>query len=967
MEVKNYSNDDIDNLFADAKNKKISTSFSAKSGRATDTLEDMFGIEEEESARNLKIRGSRRNNRPTTITSSKPLNTPKITKQGPSQSAVDDEEDDNLGFDPKKPKAGNRAQNLFDDLLTPLEKRSQTVVASGSVGGVLKAPTSRQSTDTVTENSSIYQNSVIRPKTLAGRRASSMSTVINPEPLVLFAKDRDSNTAISDLSTSNSRKTTANWLGLQVESQKASDKAEITIEVSKESKDFSDASLAPGALRADQNNANSENQDAGERRVQVSPVTAQATSTPVEQMAQNIILLNSMKMDAKHNINNIKYQEHHLILANQIKQQEKVLMETQRKQECLLQQQETQFQTFLQQQIQRHQQLEEVIMKQQQRLNSHLQLMMANQISIERQAIPELDAAHISSCSNQITEDEIQEVTGRNQCEKETLFNLIQVEAQNKRLELENSRLEELIVNTKNNYEKEIDVLEKSNKKQIKVLEHQLANIDQRFKQDIENVKNHYQQKLDEMKQEQQSLRKHYEEQITNLRQDHEDEVRKVHRNFNEDMEIVKDEYRRMIETIRETKLYEFATIQENGSYFECLKSASSNLKNLTGGLEELREDMRKKIDIIHLEKEKKLDLREKRVEDAEKRLAIMEKGAAEEKSRLLDMVSGMELQMARLTKETSDENWQLRQKLNSLDAEKAMLAKEKEHFRDQMTRDEQRLKDLKEQQLCEMQKYQIELQEERARLKTERVKFETDKRLQSCSDVDKDHMEVEAAMQVAHDAARKADMERERYYKMQRQLEQQKRDLVDKDHILSVREEELQQELLSYRMAERLSQESLQKSKLAEQYYHNKIQMLQQKSHEITEKEAHLSQERLLLSQDRIALHALRNKLNRQTKCSLCQISHKANDDVIETLNNNSIKENRSLIGSTTNAMSLLLGAQNDDLVEHLLDVNIAESLRKLNSTTNLGGWEALLDDDHKKLVQNQQIDKEDKRDDVK
>lgn len=492
------------------------------------------------------------------------------------------------------------------------------------------------------------------------------------------------------------------------------------------------------------------------------------------------------------------------------------------------------------------------------------------------------------------------------------------------------------------------------------MLENHLSCLEKRLKTEIQELQTHFQFKIDSLEQEKLALKKTYEEDFANSNQDHEDELRKLRKSHEEDLEILKEEHRRMLDNIRQTKMLEFAAIQENGSYLDHLQQASANLKDLTGGLHELKENMQNKIEVIQLERENKLKQRELHVEDCERRLKITEETNEQEKQRLMDLVSTLELQMSKMSKESAEGNWQLRQKLAALDAEKQAFNKEKEFFREQLLRDEERIKELKEQQLLETQNLRVELQEEKAKLQVEKSKFELEKRLQNQTDVQKERMEVEAAMQVAQDAARKADQERERFYKMQRQLEQQKRDLNDKEHMVNVKEEELQQELLSYRMAERVAQENQQKAKIAEQFYQNKLKLLQERSHELNEKETNLSQERLLLAQDRIALHALKTKLSQQPKCSLCQLSQK-NQEISQTLQGNppptaaqsTYQEEFPM--ADRNLQNNYEFLQNNNIVERLLDANIADSMRRMQATANYGlEWDNLLDDDHKKMVQN-------------
>ncbi|XP_037826783.1 LOW QUALITY PROTEIN: trichohyalin-like, partial [Lucilia sericata] len=929
--------DDFDSFF---NTKKTKSSTQTKTSKiSSDPMEDLFGLTEK------------------TSNQRKPTASSKAIREEP------EDDDDDLGFDPKKPKALTKSQNLFDDILAPLETKRPQTSAGPSTSN--KPSISRQSTETTTDTSNIFQAQAARPKTSQGRRTSNMSATQNPDPLGLFTKEKETSKPSSRISSPKTQKrsNTADWLGLakdpEIETVKVEPRAETpkTSKLQKASSKETTEILKLPEPTDNQEDFQTEVQPEDHEEIKQMPPQTQ-DHLMLDSTSQNIMLMNTLNLEAKQSFSALKYQEQQLIMASQMKQQERVLMDMQHKQDSLLQQQERQFQALFQQQMQRHQQLEDLIKHQQQRINSHIQLLMSQPPmtqSMEDFELLDNKPVHARKTYREDEEENETETTRRDlEKEKQMSFDFIQLESDNKRLELENLRLEELIANTKSNYEREIELLERSYKKQIEVLEQHLSSVEKRLKSELEEVQTYFQTKIDVLEQEKITLKKNYEEELSNLKQDHEDDLRKLRKNQEEDLEMLKEEHRRMLDNIRQAKMLEFAAVQENGSYLDCLKVASSNLSDLTGGLNELKENMQNKMEILQLEREKALEQREKKIEDSERRLKITEESNDLEKQRLMDLVSTLELQMSKISKDSAEENWQLRQKLASIDAEKMAFNKEKEFFREQMLRDEERIKDLKEQQLLETQKLQVQLQEERAQLQVEKSKFELEKRLQSNTDVQKERMEVEAAMQVTQDAARKADLERERFYKMQRQLEQQKRDLSDKEHALNVREEELHQELLSYRMAERVAQESQQKAKMAEQFYQNKLQLLQQRSNEIAEKETNLSQERLLLAQDRIALHALKTKLSQQPKCSLCQLSQR-----IKRLHNLYRVLRLIYLTFLRNLLWQMLPPRDNydflhqtNVVERLLDANIADSLRKMQTTSNFGlEWENLLDDDHKKM----------------
>lgn len=167
----------------------------AKLAKPKGKLEDLFGIQEETEA-DVQGQGTGARKTPNAIS------TPRIVKQKPSISLDDDlVEDDDLGFDPKRPKSGGTKRSLFDDLLTSNAEPKKNIFDEILAGDAVKRPAtskpsmSRQSTDTTTDNSQA------RPKTSTGRRSSAQSATINmnADPLGLFG--RDTNATVSGMST----------------------------------------------------------------------------------------------------------------------------------------------------------------------------------------------------------------------------------------------------------------------------------------------------------------------------------------------------------------------------------------------------------------------------------------------------------------------------------------------------------------------------------------------------------------------------------------------------------------------------------------------------------------------------------------------------------------------------------------------------------------------------------------------
>ncbi|XP_068150740.1 fas-binding factor 1 homolog [Drosophila tropicalis] len=884
------------------------------SGNKSSKIVDLFGIQEETEA---DVQS------PADVSSkSKPIvhSTPRIVKQKPSLSLDDDAavaDDDDLGFDPKRPKSGGARKNLFDDLLPAAEPKKNIFDDILSRPATAKPSMSRQSTDTTTENSQA------RPKTSTGRRSSAQSAIVNADPLGLFGKDAATNANVSGMSTPVSKKrgatsTTADWLGLeagpsQIEERPPTPRSPQTVK---------ESVVVPNPLLPTSKMPDSEE----ENRLPIMAATAGNSAT------QNILLLNSLNLESSHKFEALQQQESQFLIAAQMKSQERALLEMQRRQED----QDRKFQSLIQQQLQRQQQMEEHIKVQQQRINMHIQLMMAQPVHIREMETVEKEEEEQKFSKPR--EQEKEEKQAAKQEEKKDHDQLLQLESDVKRNMLEKLRLEELVANMKVNYEQEIEMIEGSYKKQLKVLEDHLSAVEERLKSENGELRQYYLDKLEKLKVD-------YTEQITNLKQDQEDEVRKLRNSHEMDLEA-----------IRQAKLLEMAALQNHGNYMETLRTASNNLQELSNGL------------TTGQDRQRQLEVREKRLDDQERRLKIDEENADEEKRRLMELVSTLELQLGRLSKESAEENWQLRQRMASLEAEKKAFENEKSFHREQMERDEKRIEELKTLQLAETERLHHDLQQERSRIAVERQQLEMRQQLHDENGHhDQERMELEAQLKVARDAIRRADEERERCHKLQREVEQRKRLLLDKENALNLREDELAQSSSAYRMATGRCQMVEHKARETEQLLQAKLQLLGKRAHELSEKEAQLSQERMLLAQDRITLHNLKKQIA-QSRCALCKMGAESAELTLRM--DRKAKHLTQNVTQHTDPADFLLkistaspgpaaGLTQTDIVERMLDENIEASYRRMynvppggSSDVEYDGLTSGLDDDSKKMA---------------
>ena len=364
------------------------------------------------------------------------------TKTVPKKKEIvfaDDGDDDifaDLGFDPKKPKASKKS-NILDDLLglnepksvvaTPLSVPSQpakTATQSRPTTGKLSRESTFDKVDTNEATSGYAASSINRPKTTTTpttTRRKSSGTTLN-DPLGIFSSNAPSAESIPE-TTMAKKAASVDWLGLNSNISKS-----VPVTISTATKTESVPNIT----------------------VFKQPPITQQTPTAVSNifkpnLDQSAELFAASNIGTENSISNMKHQETQLIIATQMKNQEQALIEMQRKQQDLLNQQEQHFNNLLQKQVQRQSMLEQNIQRQQERINSHIHLLMAQ---------PPTLSASMNSIADGSKE------------ENGTLDKILEVElrADIKGLELEKLRLEDLLQNVKANHDQELELLETSHK-----------------------------------------------------------------------------------------------------------------------------------------------------------------------------------------------------------------------------------------------------------------------------------------------------------------------------------------------------------------------------------------------------------------------------------------------------------------------------------------------------------------------
>jgi Fas-binding factor 1 len=243
--------------------------------------------------------------------------------------------------------------------------------------------------------------------------------------------------------------------------------------------------------------------------------------------------------------------------------------------------------------------LEEVIGNQQERINSHIQALMAS------------SQAHIDIPYMKPMESTASIAAGV----ASTPFEKIELESDVKRLEMEKLRLEDLLSNIHDNHEKEIIMVESSYKKRIQLMEENLESMEQRYKHEIMTLEKFYGDKIKSINEERETVIGNFEVKIKLMEESHQNFIDKLKTSYEQDLGMLRSHYEEMMQNIRKSKFMEFAIREESLSYADMMKRASSNLESASGDIQSLHEVLQEKLNVVERDREISLSAREKRLE----------------------------------------------------------------------------------------------------------------------------------------------------------------------------------------------------------------------------------------------------------------------------------------------------------------------------------------------------------------
>ncbi|XP_017780910.1 PREDICTED: uncharacterized protein PFB0145c [Nicrophorus vespilloides] len=534
----------------------------------------------------------------------------------------------------------------------------------------------------------------------------------------------------------------------------------------------------------------------------------------------------------------LQQQESQVLMALQLRKYEDNLSEIQNKQQEVIMKQEQHFNSLLERQFAKQSAMENNMRLQQERINNHIQML------IGQPSVPTMKSA----------EDEKFEELKKSANEETT------------------KQYEDLINTLKQRHHDELFLLEESYKKQLTTLEQSMESMENHLKMELDTITIKSREKMEQIESEHESEISKQKRKIEELYELHQTEIKQMRENNNRILEEVKYEYNTIIENIKMSKQTEASALQETTAYSHKLDSNLKLLDINSRTLLEMKHKVESDYGILSVAREESLKAKEEEIKLMRLALEKSRDSADSERAQLMSLVRNLEIKLAEQSQNSREERFALQQAASTLTARTAALDREADFNRASIEREREQMKTLRESILADQDKMIQEITEQKLALHTEKIKLETSIKLGQNYDSQRAKVEMEAAMQVAKEAAEMTDRERDNLLRQIREVEILKRNLIDREKKVSSRELELEKSLEHANRKNAVGERALEEARMLQINYNERLREIQAQMASLTARERKLAEEKISISRERLALH---NNVKQMKKCSLCAIDN--------------------------------------------------------------------------------------------
>ncbi|XP_077290981.1 uncharacterized protein LOC143914590 [Arctopsyche grandis] len=539
----------------------------------------------------------------------------------------------------------------------------------------------------------------------------------------------------------------------------------------------------------------------------------------------------------------LQQQESHLLVALQMKAQEERLAamherqeESRRVQREVVSAHKEQLNSILKGQSDHRTQLQSIIMEHQQRINKHIELLLKPPYPMDESgASRDRDYSQANYNYNETYEKSAK--SGKNQ-------------------------LEEIISILKENYEKEIELMESSYRRQITHISESLLNVEERHKLENEKLGQYYMARIEKLEQDKIGITEYFETTIKSILDKQKEERDRIEEKHLNDMDILQRQHHNVINNIKATVELEQSTLKETTDYSQKLQAIVGDVENNNKVCLSIMEKLENMSNADFLEKSDVLKKREdnlnRMLEALEKQSKAHEMEASETKSTLLVF----EQRLSQQTLMIDDERNGLKQKEIALSRDKDAMKMEYQQLKEKLEYEKEMFKKTTAEFDKNNTDAKTEIEERSIRLDSEShvVKNERKILLEMKSELQMMKLKLDDQLKELNDSKRNLQSEQDRLYQNELKLLERSKDL---------------EVLTRNALAKQKNAESkISEATYSQQRYEEKLNRIQEQFLSLNSREQQLAREKVALSRERLMIYNQRAE-NDYAICNICKATN--------------------------------------------------------------------------------------------
>ncbi|XP_033108006.1 fas-binding factor 1-like [Anneissia japonica] len=469
----------------------------------------------------------------------------------------------------------------------------------------------------------------------------------------------------------------------------------------------------------------------------------------------------------------------------------------------------------------------------------------------------------------------------------EASLNLATLEGKVQTLEMEKNHLQNLLENTRQRRQEELEAVENSHKSHIGLLEDMSKRKEAQLKKEIEQQSLQQMARLKTEDDEKSEIRQAYHKKLMLLEKEREQEIENIKAIHRRSIEELKSEHKGEVERLKRIHEQEKDAINTAQSHSKSIQAVLNRVHANTSDLSSLQVKLEGRHQ-SHLD-EKEIEFRHKdqQLKILEDRLNRQKDDMDEERTRLQELIGRLEAHIRQQAKELEQEEWKVKQEQIKLDSLRVSMEEENKMVAEKMAMDRIEVQKSKDALLAEQKAIMQQLFDERKGLAAERAQLAAAQRV-ILDRENRDHsrtlqedaeregtiqgiVEEKAAISMKVNIL-KQDHERLMLEKQQLghardQVEDEKATLKELADTLKRRSEDIQQTVLDAARVREEGESALHAARTIEGEQNERLMAIQGQIKVLRATERQIAQERLQLVSERKSLEDVKHS----TLCVRC------------------------------------------------------------------------------------------------